>query len=231
MLFTVSSFSLSERIAFTEASAAERLVAWEIFWAMAVERIWTSSARASWPLGVLMTKWISPVFHHVDDVRAGLLGEFEEAGAGNALGGEAGVGAAGGVDLEAEVHEIAGDGDGAVLVEIGDGEEDVAFGGQRVEGADLGFGVGHAPIGIDAHDFAGGFHFRAEHDVDAGEAVPREDGFLHREMRRDDGFGVAEIDELVAEHDLGGELGERKRRWLCETKGTVREARGLTSMT
>jgi hypothetical protein len=42
MLFTVSSFSLSERMAFTEASAAERLVAWEIFWAMAVERIWTS---------------------------------------------------------------------------------------------------------------------------------------------------------------------------------------------
>jgi hypothetical protein len=45
MLFTVSSFSFNERIAFTDASAAERLVAWEIFWAMAVERIWTSSAR------------------------------------------------------------------------------------------------------------------------------------------------------------------------------------------
>jgi hypothetical protein len=30
MLFTVRLFSLSERMAFTEASAAERLVAWEI---------------------------------------------------------------------------------------------------------------------------------------------------------------------------------------------------------
>jgi len=56
MLLTVSSLSLSERIALTEASAAERLVAWEIFWAMAVERIWISSARASCVLGVLMTK-------------------------------------------------------------------------------------------------------------------------------------------------------------------------------
>lgn len=31
MLLTVSSMLLSERIAFTEASAAERLVAWEVF--------------------------------------------------------------------------------------------------------------------------------------------------------------------------------------------------------
>jgi hypothetical protein len=47
MLFTVSSMLLSERIAFTLASAAERLVAWEIFWAMAVERMRISSARDS----------------------------------------------------------------------------------------------------------------------------------------------------------------------------------------
>jgi len=44
----VNSRVLSERIAFTDASAAERLVAWEIFWAMAVERIRISSARDSW---------------------------------------------------------------------------------------------------------------------------------------------------------------------------------------
>ncbi len=61
------------------------------------------------------------VFHHVDDVGAGLLGKFVNAGAGDAFGGEAGVGAAGRVDLETQIHQIAGNGDGAVLVEIGDG--------------------------------------------------------------------------------------------------------------
>ncbi len=40
MLFTVSSVFFSERIAFTEASAAARLVAWEIFWT-----IWQASSR------------------------------------------------------------------------------------------------------------------------------------------------------------------------------------------
>lgn len=44
MLFTVNSLVSKDRMAFTDASAAERLVAWEIFWAMAVERISISSA-------------------------------------------------------------------------------------------------------------------------------------------------------------------------------------------
>ena len=56
MLFTVNSRVFNDRIAFTDASAAERLVAWEIFWAMAVERIRISSARDSWLAGVLMMK-------------------------------------------------------------------------------------------------------------------------------------------------------------------------------
>ena len=101
------------------------------------------------------------VFHHVDDVRAGLLGEFEEAGAGNAFRLEPGVGAAGGIELETEVHQIAGDGDRPVFVEIRHGEKHVATGGQWVEGGHLRLGIGHPPIGVDAHDLAGGFHFRA----------------------------------------------------------------------
>ena len=56
MLFTVSSRDLRARMASTEASAAARLVAWEIFMAMAPERILTSSSRDSWLLGVLMMK-------------------------------------------------------------------------------------------------------------------------------------------------------------------------------
>jgi hypothetical protein len=48
MLFVLNSSVFSERMPLTEASAAARLVAWEIFWAMAVERIRISSAWDSW---------------------------------------------------------------------------------------------------------------------------------------------------------------------------------------
>ena len=119
------------------------------------------------------------VLHHVDDVRARLLVELEHAVAGNALGQETLVGAAGGEDGETEFRHVAGDIDGAGLVTIGYREEHVARRGQRVERGDLRLRVGHAPIDVDAHHLTGGFHFRAEHDVDAGEAVPREHCLLH----------------------------------------------------
>ena len=119
------------------------------------------------------------VFHHVDDIRARLFGELEEAVGWNAFGAEAGVRAAGRVNREAKRGEVACDGDGAVLVAIGDREEDIAGAWQRVEGGDLRLCVGHAPIAVDAHHLAGRFHFRAEHDVDAGKAVPREDRFFY----------------------------------------------------
>ena len=148
------------------------------------------------------------VLHHVDDVGALLLGEFVEAVDRDAFGFEALEGAAGGLNFEAKVSEVTGDGDGAVFVAVVDGEEDIAFSRKRVEGADLGFGVGHAEVLVGSHHFAGGFHFRSEHDVDAGKASPREDGFFYAEAGWHGFFGEAEVDELFADHDLGGELGE-----------------------
>ena len=149
------------------------------------------------------------VFHHVDDIGAFLLGEFVEAVDFDAFDFEAFEGATSGVDLETEVGEVSCDGDGAVFVAVVDGEEDVAFLWQRVEGADLSLGVCHAEVLVGSHDFAGGFHFRSEDDVDAGEAAPGEDGFFYAEARGHGLFGKAEVDELFTNHDLGGEFGER----------------------
>ena len=67
------------------------------------------------------------VLHHVDDVGACLLQDFVNAACGDAGFGELRKGAAGGDELETELMESPGDGDGAVFIEVGDGEEDGAF--------------------------------------------------------------------------------------------------------
>lgn len=148
------------------------------------------------------------VFHHVDDVGALLLGEFVKAIDVDTFRLEALEGAAGGVNLEAEFVEFAGDFDGAVFVAVVDGEEDVSLFGKWVEGGDLGFGVGHAEVFVRSHDFSSGFHFWSEDDVDSWETAPGEDGFFDAEARRHDFFGEAEVDEFFTDHDLGGEFGE-----------------------
>ena len=96
------------------------------------------------------------VLHHVHDVGTLLLGEFVDAFDGDTVLFEEAVGASGGVDGEVEFDEVFGDLHGGGLVAVVDGEEDVASSGEGVEGADLGFGVGHAEVIADAHHFAGG---------------------------------------------------------------------------
>ena len=51
-------------------------------------------------------------------------------------------------------------------------------------GAELALGEGQREIVVEAHHLAGRAHFRAEQDVDAGEAGEREDRFLDRDMVR-----------------------------------------------
>ncbi len=148
------------------------------------------------------------VFHHVHDVRSLLFGELVDALDGDVVFFEEAVGAAGGVDGEAEFDEVFGDRESSGLVAIVDGEEDVAADGKGIEGAGLGLGVGHAEVVADAHHFAGRFHFGSKDSVDAGEARPREDRFFDRVVRRDDFFGEAHVGELFAHHDLGGEFSE-----------------------
>ena len=62
----------------------------------------------------------------------------------------------------------------------------------------------------DAHHFAGRFHLRPEHDVDAGELGEGEDGLLDRER----GCGIGSLDVALlgqrhADHHLGRRLGQR----------------------
>ena len=64
-----------------------------------------------------------------------------------------------------------------------------------------------------------------------GEARPRKDRLLDVEMGRYDPLGETHLGELLSYHDLGRHLGQRDLPMAFETKGTVREARGFTSIT
>lgn len=73
------------------------------------------------------------ILHHVDHVGALLLGKFIKSLHGNPFGFETFESAAGSMDLEAKFGEVTSDGDGAILVAIVDGEEDIALFGERVK--------------------------------------------------------------------------------------------------
>ncbi len=82
-------------------------------------------------------------------------------------------------------------------------------------GAELRLGECQRVIGVEAHDFAGRAHFRAEQRIDAGEAGEREDGFLDRDVLERARVGLLAIAatalvELFASHDAGGDLGDRR---------------------
>ena len=118
------------------------------------------------------------------------------------MGAQSGGGAAGGRQVETGAGQIAGDGDERLFVRILHRDEDPPFGRQMGAGADLAFREGFGEGGVDAHDLAGGFHLRAEDDVDPGEAREREDRFLDRDMFSLAG-GQVEVGELFASHHAG----------------------------
>ena len=113
--------------------------------------------------------------------------------------------------------------DDRALVPVGHGDEDLAFGGQRVVGGGLALGEGGVEVLVDAHDLAGGAHFRAEqgvHDLALGgaEAAERQHGFLDRDGRvqrqrgavagfRQHLVGAAELVDGDAGADQGRGLG------------------------
>ena len=61
----------------------------------------------------------------------------------------------------------------------------------------------------DAHHFAGRFHFRSQHHVDAGELGEGEDGLLDRELAGNRLARIALLGQRDAGHHLGGHLGQR----------------------
>ena len=117
------------------------------------------------------------VVDEVQEVRAA-TGDAEHGAGLDAFVVEEGRGSAGGVNLVAHVHEALDERHGLLLVFVLEGDEDVAFARDLVAGCELALEVGKAAVAIDAHDFAGGLHFRRKRDVHARELDERENGFL-----------------------------------------------------
>ena len=92
----------------------------------------------------------------------------------------------------------------------------------------LGLGEGAGEVPVDAHHFAGGFHLRAQQDIDAGEPVEGEHGLLDRHMieveilRHAEAVQVSPAITRAAIFATGSPV-------ALATKGTVRLARGFTS--
>ena len=122
----------------------------------------------------------------VNDVRTALC-HFVNLFAGDATFGEVLCGAAGCDDAEASSNQQAGDFAGFVFVFVFDGDEDgAARVRQAFTRAAHGFVEGFGEGGAKAHDFAGGFHFRAEDGVNVVEFGKGEDGFFDGKEGRAD---------------------------------------------
>ncbi len=113
----------------------------------------------------------------VEQVRAA-TGDAEHGAGLDAFVVEHGGGAAGGVQFVTEVHELADERNGLLLVFVLERDEDVALARDLVARCQLALEVGKAAVAIDAHDFAGGLHFRRKRDVHTWELDEREHGFL-----------------------------------------------------
>ena len=112
---------------------------------------------------------------------------------------------------------------------IGDADEDRSLRGQLLSGGELRLGEGFAEVVGHAHHFAGGFHLRPEHRVDAGKFVPREYGRLHVVVAAGIEIGAA-LDELrqeLAQLAAGHEARRNLRHGDAGRLGNVRHgARG-----
>ena len=98
-------------------------------------------------------------------------------------------------------------------------------------GAELRLGEGALEAGVEAHHLAGRFHLGAEDGVDVREAREREHRFLDRDMRaRWRWSSSLKLDSLAPAITRAPILATGTPVALA-TKGTVREARGLTSST
>lgn len=139
------------------------------------------------------------VVNEVQQVRAA-TGDAEHGAGLDAFVVEHGGGAAGRVQFVTEVHELADERYGLLLVFVLERDENVALARDLVARCQLALEVGKAAVAIEAHDFAGGLHFRRKRDIDTRELDEREDGFLDAHVRHVDFFGKADLFEGFAEH-------------------------------
>ena len=117
------------------------------------------------------------VVDEVQQVRAA-TGDAEHGAGLDAFVVEHRRGAAGGVQFVSEVHELANERDGLLLVFVLERDEDVALARDLVARCQLALEVGKTAVAIDAHDFAGRLHFRRKRDVHARELDERKHGFI-----------------------------------------------------
>ena len=103
------------------------------------------------------------------------------------------------------------------------------LGRQDRAGGDLRLGEGGAEGRVDAHHLAGRLHLRAEQRVDAGELGEREHRLLHRDVRRNDLRGEAEVVAACWPTMTRAASLASGTPMALLTNGTVREARGFTS--
>ena len=148
------------------------------------------------------------VVDEVQQVRAA-TGDAEHGAGLDAFVVEHRRGAAGGVNLVAHIDEALDERDGLLLVFVLERDEDVTLARDLVARCQLALEVGKAAVAIDAHDFAGGFHFRRKRDIDTWELDEREDGFLDAHVRHVDFFGKANLFEGFAEHAAARVTGQR----------------------
>ena len=108
----------------------------------------------------------------VEQVRAA-TGDTEHGAGLDAFVVEHGGGAAGRVQFVTEVHELADERNGLLLVFVLERDENVAFARHLVACSELALEVGKAAVAIEAHDFAGRLHFRRKRDIDTRENTAR----------------------------------------------------------
>ena len=166
------------------------------------------------------------VFHQVDQIRPTFL-ELQYILDRNAMFTQLGGRAAGGNYLIAQRGQRLANADGLGLVAIVDRQEHRADARQRGAGGQLALGERHRHGVVNAHDFAGGPHFRPKDDVYAGEFVERKDAFLDREMCRRDFVLNAEFVECLADHHQRGVLGQRHSGRLGDKRDCARGAGDL----
>jgi len=112
------------------------------------------------------------VVNEVQQVRAA-TGDTEHGAGLDAFVVEHRRGTAGGVQFVSEVHELTDERHSLLLVFVLERDEDVALTRDLVTRCQLALEVGKAAVAIDAHDFAGGFHFRRKRDIDTRENTAR----------------------------------------------------------
>ena len=144
-------------------------------------------------------------------------------------------GAACGHDLKAVVVQDLGDRERTGLVGVGDRDEGRPLARQRHTGGRLGLGERRGEVARYAHHLARRAHLRAEHGVGALEAVERQHRLLDRHV-----LAVAHPLPALRQASMSRIRSPSMIRQASfasgtptafDTKGTVRDARGLASIT